>query len=152
MSDIWVICPLNYCKFKHFCLLPLYLSITELCVMSLSHALGNFTLLLSLTIGGSRVISKVIRIMFMTGFCKPVFFFFFFFFFLVFLLFFWTASAAYGGSQARGLIGAVAASLHHSHSNARFKPHLQPTPELVATPDPQTTERSQGSNPKPHGS
>ena len=26
---------------------------------------------------------------------------------------------AYGGSQARGPIGAVAASLHHSHSNAR---------------------------------
>ena len=24
---------------------------------------------------------------------------------------------AYGGSQARGLIGAVAAGLHHSHSN-----------------------------------
>ena len=27
--------------------------------------------------------------------------------------------AAYGGSQARGLIGAVAASLHQSYSNAR---------------------------------
>ena len=28
------------------------------------------------------------------------------------------APAAYGGSQARGLVGAVAAGLHHSHSNA----------------------------------
>ena len=28
-----------------------------------------------------------------------------------------TAPVAYGGSQARGQIGAVAASLHHSHSN-----------------------------------
>ena len=43
---------------------------------------------------------------------------------------------ASGGSQARGLIGAVAAGLHHSHSNARSKPHLQPTPKLTATPDP----------------
>ena len=30
---------------------------------------------------------------------------------------------AYGGSQARGLIGAVATSLHHSHSNARSFTH-----------------------------
>ena len=29
--------------------------------------------------------------------------------------------AAYGGSQARGLIRAAAASLHHSHSNAGSK-------------------------------
>ena len=42
---------------------------------------------------------------------------------------------AYGGSQARGLIRAVAASLHHSHSNARSKPSLQHTPQLMETPD-----------------
>ena len=29
------------------------------------------------------------------------------------------ATEAHGGSQARGLIGAVAAGLHHSHSRAR---------------------------------
>ena len=46
------------------------------------------------------------------------------------------APVAYGGSQARGLIGAVAASLHQSHSNARSEPHLQPTLQLVATLDP----------------
>ena len=34
------------------------------------------------------------------------------------------APAAYGGSQFRGRIGAVAASLHHSHSNARSEPRL----------------------------
>ena len=39
---------------------------------------------------------------------------------------------AYGGSQARGLIRAVSAGLHNSHSNARSKPHLQPTPQLYA--------------------
>ena len=42
---------------------------------------------------------------------------------------------AYGGPQARGQIGAVAADLHHSHSNAGSEPHLQPTPQLTATPD-----------------
>ena len=43
---------------------------------------------------------------------------------------------AYGGSQAMGLIGAVADGLHHSHSNARLEPCLQPTPQLTATLDP----------------
>ena len=47
----------------------------------------------------------------------------------------WAAPAAYGGSQARGLIGAVAASLRQSHSNAGSKLRLQPTPQLTATPD-----------------
>ena len=46
------------------------------------------------------------------------------------------APAAYGGSQARGLIGAIATGLHHSHSNSGSEPHLQPTPLLTATPDP----------------
>ena len=40
------------------------------------------------------------------------------------------------GSQARDQIGAVTAGLHHSHSNMHSKPHLQPAPQLVATPDP----------------
>ena len=34
--------------------------------------------------------------------------------------------AAYGSSWARGRIGGVAVGLHHSHSNARSEPHLQP--------------------------
>ena len=51
-------------------------------------------------------------------------------------LFFRAAPAAYGDSQARGLIRATAAGLHHSHSNARSKPCLRPTPQCTATPDP----------------
>ena len=47
----------------------------------------------------------------------------------------WAAPVAYGGSQARGLIGAVATSLHQSHSNSGSEPRLQPTPQLTATPD-----------------
>ena len=35
---------------------------------------------------------------------------------------------AYGGSQARGQIGATATSLRHSHSNAGSEPRLGPTP------------------------
>ena len=40
---------------------------------------------------------------------------------------------AYGSSQARGPIWAVAASLHHSHSYTRSEPCLWPTPQLKAT-------------------
>ena len=40
-----------------------------------------------------------------------------FFFFFVFCLLRATPTA-YGGSQARGPVGALATSLHHSHSNA----------------------------------
>ena len=62
-------------------------------------------------------------------------FLFLFFFFFVFLLFLWAASVAYGGSQARGLIGAVATGLRQSHSNAGSEPRLQPTPQFTATLD-----------------
>ena len=55
-----------------------------------------------------------------------------FFFFCLFR----DALAAYGGSQARGQIGATNASLCYSHSNARSKPHLRLTPQLTAMPDP----------------
>ena len=47
----------------------------------------------------------------------------------------WAAPEAYGGSQARGRIGAVAPGLRQSHSNAGSEPHLRPTPQLTATPD-----------------
>ena len=59
--------------------------------------------------------------------------------------------ATRGGSQARGQIRATAAGLHHSHSYAGSEPHLPPTPQLTARPDPQPTERGQGRNPSPRG-
>ena len=64
--------------------------------------------------------------------------FFFFFFFFAFWLFAISRATpmAYGGSQARGLIRAVAAGLRQSHSNEGSEPHLRPTPQLIATPDP----------------
>ena len=90
-----------------------------------------------------------------------LFFCFLFFFFCLFVCFLsfvvvvaisWAASSAYGGSQARGPIGAVATGLRQSHSNAGSEPRLQPTPQLTATPDRQPTEQGQGPNPQPHGS
>jgi len=58
------------------------------------------------------------------------------FFFFFYKNLFRAIPMAYGGSQARGQIGAVAAGLHHSHSNMGSKLHLLPTPQLTAMPDP----------------
>lgn len=43
---------------------------------------------------------------------------------LLLLLFFRAVPEGYGGSQARGRTGDVAASIHHSHSNKASEPHL----------------------------
>ena len=58
---------------------------------------------------------------------------------------------SFGSSWARDQIGTAAAGLRHSHGNMGSMPHLQPTPELTVTPDPQPTDRVQGSNLPPHG-
>ena len=72
--------------------------------------------------------------------------------FFVVVVLFRAAPKAYGGSQARGPIGATAAGLCHSHSSARSKPGMQPTPQITAMLDTWSDERGQGSNPHPHGS
>ena len=59
-----------------------------------------------------------------------------FFFCLFFFAISWAAPMAYGGSQARVQIGAVAISLSQSHSNAGSELCLQPTLQLTAMPDP----------------
>ena len=58
----------------------------------------------------------------------------FFFFFGLFRV----TSVAYGGTQARSQIGAVAAGLHHSHGQhgSGSEPCLRPMLQLIATPDP----------------
>ena len=60
------------------------------------------------------------------------------------------APMAYGGSQTRGHIRAVAPGLCHSHISIRSKLRLKPTPHPKATPDPQPAEWGQGSNSYPH--
>ena len=43
---------------------------------------------------------------------------------------------AYGSSQARDQSRAAAAGQCHIHSNTGSEPHLQPTPQVAAMPDP----------------
>ena len=78
---------------------------------------------------------KILSSLFSFSFFLGFFFFFFFFFF------FWSFLGPYpwhmevprlGVNQ----IGGIAASLCHSHNNARSKPHLWPTPQLTAVLDP----------------
>ena len=64
--------------------------------------------------------------------------------FLFSFFFFWLFRAepeAYGGSQARGQVGAMAVVLHHSHSNdTGSEPRLPSTPQLMAMLHPLPTE------------
>ena len=55
--------------------------------------------------------------------------------YVTFVFFFFRAAPdTYGGSQARGRIGATAAGLRHSH--IKSEPCLRPTPQLKAMLDP----------------
>ena len=56
-------------------------------------------------------------------------------------LLFRAAPVAHGNCQARGGIGAAAPGMCRSHSHARSEPCLRATPQLMATRDPQSTER-----------
>ena len=64
--------------------------------------------------------------------CTPMFIVALFFFFVIS----WAAPAAYGGSQARGPMGAIAADPCHSHSHVGSQPHLRPAPQVTGTLDP----------------
>ena len=65
----------------------------------------------------------------------PRILFYFIFYFIIFCHF-RAAPAADGSSQARGLIGAAAAELCHSHSNLESELCLRPTQQLTAMLDP----------------
>ena len=54
--------------------------------------------------------------------------------FFCFFLFLGATCIAHESPQARGQIGVITASMCHSDSNARPKPHLSPPPQLTATP------------------
>ena len=68
-----------------------------------------------------------------------------------FLFLFTVAPKAYGSLQTRDQIRAVAADLCHSHGNTTSELHLQPMPQLVATPNPYPIEEAQALNLHPHG-
>ena len=63
----------------------------------------------------------------------------YFILFIYFFSLFRATPTAFASSQARGLIGAVATGLGHSHTKS--EQHLRPTPHLTAT------ERGKGLNP-----
>ena len=67
---------------------------------------------------------------------QEFFFFIIYLFIYLFIVFYRAAHVAYGGSQARSQIEAVAVGLCHSHSNSGSEPHLGPIPQLTAIPDP----------------
>ena len=69
------------------------------------------------------------------------------FFFFLFFCFFRATPTTYGGSQARGLIRATSASLHHSHSNAGSELHHlraipQPRQRWILNPLSETKDRT----------
>ena len=78
---------------------------------------------------------KCVLLCTMTGRVSQYVFYLFIYLFCLFA-FSRATPVAYGDSQARGLIGAVAAGLRQSHSNVGSQPHRQPTPQLTATPGP----------------
>ena len=77
-----------------------------------------------------------IRVLSLIGYYKILFYLFIYLFIDCLFAFSGAIPEAYGGSQARGLIRAVVASLCQSHSNTGFELSLQPIPQLTATPDP----------------
>ena len=76
-----------------------------------------------------QIFSPILWVVFSQCWLWPFKFFYFFYLFRA-------VPAECRGSKARGLIRDVAASLHHWQSNARSEPHLPPTPQLRAMPDP----------------
>ena len=62
-------------------------------------------------------------------------------FFFFFSPLFRAAPSAHGSSQARGRTGATAAGLHHS--NGKSEPHLWPSRQLMAMPDPDPVSKAE---------
>ena len=82
----------------------------------------------------SNPVSRILILIGLFGFL-PLGCFLFLFLFCLFAIS-WAAPAAYGGSQSRGLIRAIATGLRQSHNNVGSEPRLRPTPQLTATPEP----------------
>ena len=74
-----------------------------------------------------HTLEEELELSFISGFCFVSFCFAF--------CLFRATPVARGSSQARGQVGAAAAVLHHSHSNAGSEPRLQPIPQLTPTLD-----------------
>ena len=69
--------------------------------------------------------------------------------FFLFFFFFWSFYSHTCGTwkfPGQEFNGSCSWGLHHSHGNTRSEPNLGASLQLVALPDPQPTERGQGSN------
>ena len=132
MPDLSHICKLHHSSRQHWILNPLMEARDQTCILMDTGQVLNL-----LSHNGNSNFLNVLSYNIFCCCCCP-------------FAFFRAAPTAYGGSQSRGLIGAVATSLHQSHRNAESEPCLQPTPQLTAMPNPQPTEQGQGSNPQPH--
>ena len=77
------------------------------------------------------------------------FFLFVFWLFICLFLLFRATPVAYGGSQPRGPVRAAELQLpaYPTATATSDLSQLLPTPQLMAMPDPQPTEQSQGLNP-----
>ena len=84
----------------------------------------------------SSISLLVICLVVLLGFHLDLFIVIFNFNFFLSFCIFRATTAAYGGSQARGLIGAATLGLRHSHGNAGSEPCMGPTPHFMAMPDP----------------
>ena len=81
-------------------------------------------LLVCFTLISAPQLKRIFRIQIDTVYIPIYFLKKFYFYLFIYFCPFRAAPVVYGGSQARGPIGAVATGLRQSHSNARSKPHL----------------------------
>ena len=121
------------------CIGNFYLILMLICSPRFLMRLALFKSLLKLLAPSKHESLTCSNVQVFVHFCSTIFFFFFFF------LLFRATPAAYESSQARGRIRAVAASLHHSHSNRGSKPSLWPThsSRQCWIPDPLSEARDQ---------
>ena len=115
-----------------------YLSSHAVCSSQTSRVIGcqtspNSTIKSVTTAANATIFFLISPLYFITALHPSLSFLFVCFWWFVF---FRSAPTEFGGSQARGPIRAVAAGLHHHHSNMGSEPRLQPTPQLTAMPYP----------------
>ena len=103
-------------------------------IVTAKHSLITFLLLSLLHPGYLRLCYMDIVCILPAWFFQSIFDILLLCFCFCFFCLFRAAPAAYGGSQTRGSIRAVATDLHHRHSGSEL--HLRPTLRLMAMLDP----------------
>ena len=115
--------------FLSFWYLNWYIVVVFHCCFNFIFLMTNIVKYLLCSFSNSTFFEELVHL-----FCSFVFIFILFIY--LFFALSWAAPVAYGGSQARGLIGSVATGLCQSHSNMGSEQCLWPIPQLTAMPDP----------------